>query len=90
MLPKELIVQANPDLIIVPSWNSPGMQNTQNVQEVLEDPSLKGVTAVGPGVSKHCRGRYYIALITMWQTAWKRWRRQCIRICLNERVPESI
>lgn len=46
MLPKELIVQANPDLIIVPSWNSPGMQNTQNVQEVLEDPSLKGVTAV--------------------------------------------
>ena len=65
MIPKELIVQANPDIIIVPSWNSPGMHKVQEIKELLEDPSLKSVNAVKtknikaiPGQSLYCINHY--------------------------------
>ena len=65
MIPKELIVQANPDIIIIPSWESPGMHKVQGTQELLQDPSLKSVTAVKnknivaiPGQSLYCINHY--------------------------------
>lgn len=43
---KEIIIESNPDVIITPSWNAPGMLDTKGVDELLSDESLKTVSAV--------------------------------------------
>lgn len=57
MLPKELIVKADPDIILVPAWDSPGMQKKQSIEELLQDPSLKTVTAVKEKRIRQVSGR---------------------------------
>ena len=43
---KEIIIAGNPDVIITPSWNAPGMLDTKGVEELLSDESLATVTAI--------------------------------------------
>lgn len=43
---KEIIIKENPDVIIVPSWDAPGMLKVQSMKEILNDESLQTVTAV--------------------------------------------
>ena len=43
---KEIIIKENPDVIIVPSWDAPGILKVQSMKEILNDESLQTVTAV--------------------------------------------
>ena len=62
MLPKELIVQADPDIILIPSWDAPGMQKKQSIEELLQDPCLKTVTAVKENRIRKVSGRCLYAI----------------------------
>lgn len=45
-LSKEMILQANPDMILLTSWSAPGMKDVIELKEMLEDASLQTVTAI--------------------------------------------
>lgn len=43
---KELLVQMDPDMIILPDWDAPSSGKTYNVQALLNDPALQVMKAV--------------------------------------------
>ena len=62
---KEIIIKENPDVIIVPGWDAPGMLKVQSIKEILEDESLQTVKAVKnknvqqvPGKCLYCVSPY--------------------------------
>lgn len=62
---KEIIIEENPDVIIVPGWDALGMLKVQSIKEILEDKSLQTVKAVKnkdvqqiPGKYLYCVSQY--------------------------------
>lgn len=54
---KEIVIQQDPDVIILPTWDAPGMLKVEKRDSILKDPSLSTVSAVRSGSVRTVPGK---------------------------------